>query len=287
MISMDERFPGIHHAKTTWTYNIWHLNELELRSFLWTTAQGMSSWLALKEDEAHEAVSSMNPENMYGDEADSHFITEVGIYPGPYWSQLSSAVLKDTFTLLEVFLEESADGILRRHGSSLVKLSTEDSWSMSECKKFYLDYLGLSVIPEELTDLQWIRNKLTHLRDELRTKEGKDDFKTKLSRLGVEGDRRPDEEDLPLPHFEYGRELEFAKSLALSPLEAWRILNLVRAHVEDLMSVLHVVQNGRGTTQMLVALSAGRPVRNTDRKILVVPHSVESSSAGRLKSSDG
>jgi hypothetical protein len=60
--------------------------------------------------------------------------------------------------------------------------------------------------------------------DSLRTPEGKAEFEGRIKALGISGDPTDDEIQLGLPHFDYGRDLAFAPSLTLSPLEAWRVL---------------------------------------------------------------
>lgn len=210
--------------------------------------------------------------------ASSAFMDEVGIFWETYWYQLAAAVVKDAFTLFEVFLEESADGILRRYNSQLKKLSTEDSWRMWECDQFFNDYLGFHVLTPELEDIQWIRNKLAHLRDSLRTSEGKADLTERLGRLGLGGDATDDEKELLLPHFEFGRELAFTKSLVLSPLEAWRMMDIIRQHADQLTLVLHTIQYGTMTTEALEALRSGTPARKSDHRLIQIP---EAKSVGK------
>lgn len=247
------------------------MDEIELRSFLLASAHGMSSWFKGKEIEAEKAVAHLDPGSMYGDEAFSHFMDEVGIFWETYWYQLASAVVKDAFTLFEVFLEESADGTLRRYKSGLIKLATEDSWRMNECDQFFSDYLGFSVLTRQIKDIQWIRNKLAHLRDELRTSEGKESFAERLNRLGVSSDERPEEKELQLSHFEFGRQLAFSKSLVLSPLEAWRILDIIRMHADQIATALNSIEYGPMSTAPLEALRAGNPVSSRDARLIRIP----------------
>ena len=268
---LDERFPGLDSASTTLVYATWHRDEIELRSFLLASTRGMSTWFSMKEEEAEAAVAHLNPEEIYGDEAFSHFMDDVGIFWETYWYQLASAVVKDAFTLLEVFLEKSVDNLLRGYGSRLITLDTEDSWRMGDCRYFFDAYLGLEVMPQELDDIQWIRNKLSHLRDGFRTEDGRNEFAAKLNRLGVSHPETPEEEDLHLSHFAYGRGLAFAKSLVLSPLEAWRIMDLVRGRIDILARDLFRFRYERATTEALIKLSGGTPMRPVDRKFLLVP----------------
>jgi hypothetical protein len=70
----------------------------------------------------------------------------VGIFWEQYWYQLAAGVLKDAFTLYEIFLEEPAHDLPRRHGSGLKYLSTEKTWFLEECDDFYQRYLGFHAV---------------------------------------------------------------------------------------------------------------------------------------------
>lgn len=251
---------------------MWHMDELELRSFLLTTAEGMNAWFRIQEREAEtEASARYDPRESHGDEAYSLFMDRVGIFWEQYWYQLSAAVVKDAFTLYEVFLEESAHRVLQRHSSGLTKLSSEDSWRFDECRDFYKNYLHLEIEPLEVSHIHWIRNKLSHLRDSFRTDAGEAEFADRLAALGITGDETDDERGLMLSHHEYGRELAYSDSLTLSPLEAWRILDILRSHVESLTLALHALQYGPYQTEVLASLRRGKPFRARDRKILQIP----------------
>lgn len=251
---------------------MWHTDELELRSFLLGTSTGMSAWFKAQEEAAEDEVKrTVNPEDSYGDEGYSLFMDRVGIFWEQYWYQLAAAVVKDAFTLYEVFLEESAHDLLCRHGSGLSNISTEKTWLLDQCDDFYRRYLGFPIKRDEIAHIQWIRNKMSHLRDTLRTPEGKAEFKERLNALGISGDPTGDEIQFGLPHYDYGRDLAFGPSLTLSPLEAWRVLNLLRENIEELTLVLHMIQYGRRTTEALYNLSEGTAVNERDRRLLIVP----------------
>jgi hypothetical protein len=271
-MKLEDRIPGLKHRVTTVPYVIWHRDELELRSFLLASSKGMTAWFRAQEEAAENDVrGTFNPEDSYGDEGYSLFMDRVGIFWEQYWYQLAASVIKDAFTLYEVFLEKSAHDLLRPYGSGLLKLSTEDSWKMHECHDFFETYLGIDIDSSEVGDIQWIRNKLSHLRDSLRTDAGKAEFAEKIHALGIDGDATRAEKDLNLPHYDYGRNLAFGNSLTLSPLEAWRILNILRKNIEHLTKFLYQLQYGRYTTEALDDLSNGKVARERDRKILLVP----------------
>ncbi|MGO4856253.1 hypothetical protein [Arthrobacter sp. 2MCAF14] len=272
LVKFEAKIVGLEHAVTTGRYAVWHFDELELRSFLLTSAKGMSAWFTSKEEEAEiEARRSIAPDTYQGPEAYDHFMDETGIFWEQYWQQLSSAVIKDAFTLFEVFLEESAHELLRRYGSGLKKLSTEGTWRLEECNQFYEDYLGVTITTPAIKNAQWIRNKLSHLRNSFRTAEGKNDFAEKIAALGIRGKEQMGEDELGLPNQEHDASSLMTGSLVLTPLESWRILDLIRRNVEELTIVLHSIQYGVNTTPALENLRVGKTVRNSDDKLLSIP----------------
>ncbi|MHA7306749.1 hypothetical protein ACX80E_16150 [Arthrobacter sp. TMN-49] len=285
-MNLEDRIKGLDHQFTTGRYVNWHSDELELRSFLLSSSVGMTAWFQGQEEAASNDVrGTFDPQESHGDEGYNLFMDRVGIFWEQYWYQLAAAVIKDSFTLYEVFLEESAHETLRRYGSGLLKLATEDSWRANECEDFYKAYLDVDIKHEDIDAIRWIRNKLSHLRDSLRTPAGKAEFEEKIQSLGIGGDPKEDEKELGLPHYDYGRELAFGSSLSLTPLEAWRILDLLRMHIERLTQSLHKLQYGRVATQALAELSEGRVVKEKDRKILRVPNPVPGARAGSERTS--
>lgn len=273
LVKIEERIVGLDHAVTIGRYATWHTDELELRGFLLTSAKGMSAWFKSKEDEAErEARTSSDPDTYQGPEAYNHFMDETGIFWEQYWQQLSAAVVKDAFTLFEVFLEESAHGLLRGYGSGLKKLSTEGTWLLRECNDFYEDYVGTTITTVEIENIQWIRNKLSHLRNSFRTTEGKNEFAEKIADLGIRGKETNEEKQWGLPNHQYEPSPLMTASLILTPLEAWRILDIIRRSVEELTVVLHDIQYGSKTTAALEDLRAGKVVlKKRDDKLLSVP----------------
>jgi hypothetical protein len=197
---------------------------------------------------------------------------ETGIFWEQYWQQLSAAVIKDAFTLFEVFLEESAHGLLRGYGSGLKNLSTEGTWLLRDCNGFYKDYLDVTITTPEIENVQWIRNKLSHLRNSFRTTEGKSDFAEKIADLRIRGEATKEEKEWGLPNQEHDTSSLMTESLVLTPLEAWRILDIIRTNVEELTLVLHGIQYGSNTTSALENLRAGKTVlKKRDDRLLSVP----------------
>ncbi|MCO4263732.1 hypothetical protein NG697_12500 [Pseudarthrobacter sp. MDT3-26] len=272
-MKIEERIVGLDHAVTTGRYASWHFDELELRSFLLTSAKGMTAWFKSKEEEAErEGRKSFDRDTYPGLAAYNSFMDETGIFWEQYWQQLSAAVIKDAFTLFEVFLEESAHDLLRRYGSGLKKLSTEGTWLLHQCNSFYEDYVGVTITTPEIENIQWIRNKLSHLRNSFRTVEGKNEFADKVTALGIRGIESSDEEGWGLPNQDHDANSLMTGSLVLSPLESWRILDILRKNVEALTLVLHGIQYGSKTTPALDDLRAGKTVeKKRDEKLLSVP----------------
>lgn len=243
--------------RSTSVYSQWHIEELELRGFLITSNIGMKSWFnALYASSEKHADKIFDPDRH--DESLSYdiFIESTGIDPNKYWWQLSAAVVKDACGLLEVFLEESAHEVLMRRRARLTKMGTEDSWNWPDCQAFYESYLDLAVRPPHILDVLWMRNKLTHLRDELRTPEGLKEFTDCLERLGIGGPPSADELALGITdHEPYA-----IRGVHLTQAQTWRILNLIRAHVDYLGEALHAYVYGVRTSAPLDAVAAGQPI---------------------------
>lgn len=251
------RIKHIPFEKSTTTYSEWHFNEIELRGFLVTSNLGMKSWFETQFTAAEaKAIEVFNPDLHDDSLAYDLFLEKTAIDPNDYWWQLSAAVIKDACALLEVFLERSADRVLATHGAGLRKLETEDSWKWYECESFYQDYMGLDVRPAGINDIIWIRNKLTHLRDELRTDKGLAEFDEVIKRLGVDGDPTDEETALGL----VSHEPYTIRGVHLTQVQTWRILNLLRKHVDGLGAALHSYQYGLTSSKHLKALDHGLPL---------------------------
>jgi hypothetical protein len=151
----------------------------------------------------------------------------------------------------------------------------DKTWLLEQCDVFYQQYLGFQIKRPEIINIQWIRNKMSHLRDSLRTMDGRAEAKERIDALDISGGPTDAESDLGLPHHEYGRDLAFARPLTLSPLEAWRILDILRRHIEELTVILHKIQYGTRTTVPLYNLSKGTPVNERDQKLLIIPPSAD------------
>lgn len=237
-------------------YSYWRLDEAEVRSFLVATNRGMGAWLDAKWTEAKDRAEAIFDPDMHdGGLVAELFEDAVGVWPSDYFWQLSSAVIKDACALYEVFLERMANAVLHRHGGRLTNLDSEDSWKWRECRLFYQNYIGIDVTPPAIESILWVRNKLTHLRDELRTPAGLAEFQTRLATLNVHHLRTPEEVALGLvSHQPYA-----AKGVALSQLETLRILDLLADQVASVALAAFKYDYGGATNCFLDAIRAKSP----------------------------
>lgn len=249
--------PELSASTTDVAYFMWSRAEKDLRAFLLATTRGMKPWFTEREAAAERAVGRFDPETSYGDEGYNEFMDDVGIFWTQYWEQLAASVIKDAFKLFEIFLESSAQRILSPYGSGLVKFDTDGSWNFNECTRFYGDYLGYEVLPATISSIKWIRDKLSHL-EQLRTQEGRQQLRDHLQDLGLDTPPTPDEEALDLFHDSWAP--SFGPELTFSPVQTWRVLELLRAHVNTLAEPFQEFarprQTGR-TTRPLINLANG------------------------------
>lgn len=248
---------SLDYGDTTYEYSLWNLDELEVRGFLISSNRGMQEWFSLKWQEAEEKANELfDPD--YDDVSLPYdlFTDSVGVDPVSYFWQLSSAVVKDACSLYEVYLERAADNLVRQHGARLAKLQTEESWTWTECRAFYQSYLGCDIKPPLIENIIWMRNKMTHLRDELRTADGLADFEQRLQGLRISDPATPEEAALGLtnspPYMQHGVEI--------SQLQTYRMLDILRAQVNNLTLHLFPFIHGMTSNAYLDALRSGAPI---------------------------
>lgn len=248
-------------------YGDWTLEERTLRAFLLATHRGMSGWFQEREAAANESVRSMNPETMSGDESFNAFMEDTGIFWTDYWERSASLLIRDAFRIYEVFLFKSAHRVTRQYGSGLLKYGTEDTWNFPTCVQFYNDYLGLEVVPAKLEAAKWIRNKLTHLAD-LNSPSGAAELVAHRQELGLDVEPTKDEEALGLFH-EDSRWL-FGERLRFTPLQTWRILDVIREQANIIGEAVHgYVWDKSKSTLALDNLAGGilvNPRENTRKR---------------------
>lgn len=209
-------------------YVFWQFEEQRIRAFLRATNAGMDPWLTAQWDAAEtEATARFNPDHDDEGLPAEIFEESVGVWPVDYFWQLSSAVIKDACALYEVFLESQANEVLGRGRAHLTKMSSEESWRWTDCQAFFTHYVGVDVTPPAIEAVLWIRNKMTHLRDRLRTDAGRAEFTAHLAALGIAGPATPDEAALGLvEHPPY-----MSRGVHLSQLQTWRILDVLANQV--------------------------------------------------------
>lgn len=238
-------------------YVYWQVEEERIRAFLTSTNRGMGAWFDDRWDAAgSEAVSDFDPEQ-HGDDLQAVlFDREVGVWPSDYFWQLSSAVVKDAVALYEIFLEQSANAVLHRFGARLTNLESENSWRWPECEAFYTHYIGVDVTPPKLDAALWIRNKLAHLRDELRTDAGRAEFGNHLEVLGLDEPETLEEAALGL----VDHRVYMSRGVELTQLQTWRLLDVVAEHAAVVALAAFPFIYGGATNPHLAALRAKMPL---------------------------
>jgi hypothetical protein len=244
-------------SDVTAEYVYWMMEEEKVRAYLRNTNKAMDAWLTAQWEQAETDASEIfDPERHDAGLEDELFMEAVGIRPADYFWQLSAAVIKDACTLYEVFLERSAQEVLRRVGASLSTSDTDDSWRWDDCEVWYQHYVGVDVRPPKLAAALWIRNKLTHLRNEIKTNEGRSLLRGHLDVLG--GFEPPSEPELALGLVEHGKYLH--NGLALSQLQTLRVLDAVRDTVNEVALAVFPYVYRSTTNPYLTALQSKQPI---------------------------
>jgi hypothetical protein len=238
-------------------YAFWQYEEQRVRAFLRTTNLGMDPWLTQQWEAAETKANEIfNPDYDNAGLPAEIFDDTVGVWPVDYFWQLSSAVIKDACALYEVFLEQQANEVLASSRARLTKMSSEDSWHWNDCEAFYTHYVGVDVTPPGIQAVLWVRNKMTHMRDQLRTDAGRAAFIAHLTTLGITGPATPDEIALGLvehpPYMPHG--------VHLSQLQTWRILNVLADQVGVVAIAAFPYVKGGATNPHLAALAQRTPL---------------------------
>jgi hypothetical protein len=209
-------------------YVFWQQEEEKIRAFLRTTNRGMDVWLREQWDAAEgRADAIFNPDYHDAGLVAELYQDQIGVWPADYFWQLSAAVIKDAVALYEVFLETLASQVLGRAGHLLATLNTEDSWRWPECRAFYTHYVGVDIAPPPIEAVLWIRNKLAHLRDGLRTDAGRQELRGHIDAVSLNAPITDEERALGLvEHRPY-----MADGVVLTQLQTWRLLDVIAEHV--------------------------------------------------------
>lgn len=243
------------------TYDMWNRDELEVRGFLIVSSRVMREWFNMRYDAASREFHSMRRDAVDPDMFDEGYLYDLavescGVDPHDYDWQLSSAVIKDACSLYEVYLERAADQVLSVSGFGLKMPEPEGSWSWQTCRAFYEAYFGIDVRPSPIGNIIWMRNKMTHLRDMLRTDEGEREFRRKLAELGISDPAATSEEySLGLSELTPS----WSNGVRLSHLEAYRIINMIRLQVNQTAELMSEFENGNVSSYYLDAIKAGNP----------------------------
>lgn len=253
-------------------YSSWNTEEKELRAFLLSTQRGMTLWFSQREEAAERSVQNFDPEYMHGDEAYNSFMEDTGIFWSSYWERTASHVIRDAFRIYEVFLFASAHRVLRAYGSGLRKFGTDDTWPNDFCDYFYQEYLGCETNTAEIQAAKWVRNKLTHL-DNVDSTEGREKLKKHKTTLGLDEPIDDDERTLGLFHEE--NDWLFGPRLRFTPLQTWRILNLLREHTNTVGKLIYsFVWERKAPTSGLVGIATGALLKSQDKRQINIPPKV-------------
>ena len=253
--------PQLKYLTVSSEYVRWNDEELQTRGFLIASSRAVGRLL----DEAWEAGNDFanmhwDLENTDGGDVYAYVVEKLGVEPLSYTQQLAASVLKEACALFEIFLERSADEIIRQHGGRLKTMLADDSWRWPACRTFYREYLGIDVQPGPIESITWIRNKSTHLRSDLKTPAARSELKERLDALNVSGTTSEFEATLGLEHKPIG----MARGVELTPLQVWRLLDTLRNHVEWLAVELFPFSRGDKSTSTLDLVRAGRPPKFKD-----------------------
>jgi hypothetical protein len=79
-------------------------------------------------------------------------------------------------------------------------MDSDESWRWQQCRAFYKEYLRVDVRTDDVDSIVWMRNKTTHLRDEMKTLAGREEVERRLEEIAVSGPRTDFETRLRLMH---------------------------------------------------------------------------------------
>jgi hypothetical protein len=235
-------------------YERWRRDYEGVRYYLLRTNEGMSAWFDARWRDADRRANEIFDRDVHDSSLVADlFDSEVVIWPDAYFLQLSAAVIKDACTLYEVFLERTADAVLQRFWGTLATLDTEDSWRWNDCATFYASYLHIDVRPPAMEAILWTRNKMTHLRSELRTEAGQAEFEAHLRTLDLNATPHNDESATSLtehkPYFTHG--------VWLTQLQTLRILDQIADIVTRVAAAAFPFEYGKASSSHLAAVRAG------------------------------
>jgi hypothetical protein len=236
-------YPYLDSHSVSSDYVFWQFEEVKVRALLRTTNRGMSAWLDGQWDLATARADDIfDPEVHDAGLVAEIFEDEVGVWPGDYFWQ--------------TFLERLAHSVLQNVGARLRNMETESSWRWEESKLFYQHYVGVDIVPPKVEAVLWIRNKLTHLRDELRTDIGRQELAAHVGTLSIDHPATPKEQALGLvedrPYMSRG--------VNLTQLQTWRILDVLADQVGVVARAAFSPMFGGPFNPHLAALMAKTPL---------------------------
>lgn len=153
-------------------FDEWMLVQKDIRAFM---RLGLRFSRKAYEDIWNE-LGAQPPAND-SDELPDVFHREIeGLWPRDFEWMLRAAVVKDTVSAFEVYLERAVDEVREHHGLAPMRKDPERSPTWCELVDFFKRYLGVMVASTEVEQTRDLRHFLTHQRGELRTEKQRQEF---------------------------------------------------------------------------------------------------------------
>lgn len=152
------------------SFEEWLRVDQDIRAFLNLTTVWATRLYEEKWSEAEAELNAIfDPDIHYGDEHLGFFEKKVqGLWSNDYEWILRAAVVKDSVTAFEVYLEKGLDEAFGRVGLAVIRSEQNPSPAWPVLVKGHR-LLGTKVDTERVKQIRTLRHLLTHQRGELRT----------------------------------------------------------------------------------------------------------------------
>lgn len=271
----DLNIESLDYESSNHAYDRWDADEQNCRRFLLTSNIGMTAWFEQQEESANrEGFAGVQASEAHGDEGHLAYMNNVGLLKEDYWPALSASTVKSAVSFFEIYMEDSADEILQSRGWCLKKKLEGKSWNWEDCARFFESFFTVDITPPEVESIRWIRNKLTHLNDTLRTPEDEIALEGHRATLGLDTPETDLEKPFGLYRFRY-EPLAGLPNLQLTPLDAWRILEVLRSMINQLAPHFGRAERRQVTTEALDLLEKDGVVPSACKSIQRTPEPSE------------
>jgi len=167
----DDRAWNESSGAVTRAFDDWRITDSDIRQFLTLTTR----WMDERYNALWEEIGA-RPGTKDGPDQPDVFTREVGgLWPDDYKWMLHAAVIRDSVTAFEVYLEKASSGVLRFHHYDW-KLRAGRTPNWNDLVKFTSGYLAVTVDSDRVRHIRALPHTLTHMRGELRTQEQRDQF---------------------------------------------------------------------------------------------------------------